>query len=111
MPGNPSAALVTALVVVRPFLLRAQGVSQVMPRPVALPAGFDWLQANRRRQYLRARLVPDVDGQLRVELHPQQSSAMLSAACWADGLAVVECEQQVRKHDNVQFLSFAELMH
>jgi molybdopterin molybdotransferase len=111
MPGNPSAALITALVVVRPFLLRSQGVKDVLPVPLAVPAGFDWLQRNKRRQYLRARLTPGVDGQLSVELHPQQSSAMLSAACWADGLAVIECEQQVLKHDNVMFLSFADLMH
>jgi molybdopterin molybdotransferase len=111
MPGNPSAALITALVVVRPFLLRAQGVTEVMPVPLAVPAGFDWLQPNKRRQYLRARLSPDAAGQLSVELHPQQSSAMLSAACWADGLAVIECGQQVLKHDNVMFLSFADLMH
>jgi molybdopterin molybdotransferase len=110
MPGNPSGALITALVVVRPFLLRAQGVTDVMPVPLAVPAGFDWLQRNKRRQYLRARLTPGADGQLSVELHPQQSSAMLTAACWADGLAVIECEQQVLKHDNVMFLSFADLM-
>ncbi|MGV8888127.1 MAG: gephyrin-like molybdotransferase Glp [Pseudomonas sp.] len=111
MPGNPSAALITALVVVRPFLLRAQGVSDVLPVPLAVPAGFDWLQRNKRRQYLRARLTPGADGQLSVELHPKQSSAMLTAACWADGLAVLECEQQVLKHDKVMFLSFADLMH
>lgn len=111
MPGNPSAALITALVVVRPFLLRAQGVTDVLPVPLAVPAGFDWLQRNKRRQYLRAKLTPGADGQLRVELHPQQSSAMLTAACWADGLAVIECEQQVLKHDNVLFLPFADLMH
>ncbi|WP_237885496.1 molybdopterin molybdotransferase MoeA [Pseudomonas sp. PGPR40] len=110
MPGNPSAALITALVVVRPFLLRAQGVTDVLPVPLAVPAGFDWLQRNKRRQYLRARLTPGADGQLSVELHPQQSSAMLTAACWADGLAVIECEQPVLKHDNVMFLSFADLM-
>ncbi|EPJ80226.1 molybdenum cofactor biosynthetic protein A1 [Pseudomonas sp. CFII64] len=110
MPGNPSAAMITALVVVRPFLLRAQGVTDVLPKPLAVPAGFDWLQRNKRRQYLRARLTPDAEGRLSVELHPQQSSAMLTAACWADGLAVIECEQQVLKHDNVMFLSFADLM-
>jgi molybdopterin molybdotransferase len=111
MPGNPSAALITALVVVRPFLLRAQGVKDVLPVPLAVPAGFDWLQRNKRRQYLRARLTPGADGQLSLALHPQQSSAMLTAACWADGLAVIECEQQVLKHDNVMFLSFADLLH
>ena len=110
MPGNPSAALITALVMVRPFLLRAQGMTDVLPTPVAVPAGFDWLQPNKRRQYLRARLTADAGGALQVELHPQQSSAMLTAACWADGLAVIEREQLVHKHDRVMFLPFAGLM-
>lgn len=109
MPGNPSAALITALLVVRPFLLRAQGVSDVLPTPIAVPAGFDWTQCNKRRQYLRARLFPDAEGRLSVELHPQQSSAMLTAACWAEGLAVIERETQVHKHDTVMFLPFASL--
>ncbi|MBJ2350281.1 MULTISPECIES: molybdopterin molybdotransferase MoeA [Pseudomonas] len=111
LPGNPSAALITALIVVRPFLFRAQGMRDVLPTPLLVPAGFDWLKRNRRRQYLRARLVAGVDGHLCVELHPQQSSAMLTAACWADGLAVVERDAQVHKHDPVMYLPFASLMH
>ncbi|MCF4993880.1 molybdopterin molybdenumtransferase MoeA, partial [Pseudomonas gessardii] len=110
LPGNPSAALITALVVVRPFLLRAQGVTEVTSVPMLLPADFAWTQRNRRRQYLRARLTPGIDGQARVCLHPRQSSAMLSAACWADGLAIVEREQVVEKGGLVRFVSFAELM-
>ncbi len=90
LPGNPAAALVTALVVARPFLWRAQGRSDVQTLPVTLPAGFDWPAANSRRQYLRARLELDASGVARICLHPQQGSAMLRAASWADGLAVVE---------------------
>lgn len=111
LPGNPSAALITALIVVRPFLFRAQGMGDVLPVPLPVPAGFDWLQRNKRRQYLRARLSQDASGHLCAELHPQQSSAMLSAACWADGLALVERETQVHKHDRVLYLPFATLMH
>ncbi|MBC3362342.1 gephyrin-like molybdotransferase Glp [Pseudomonas sp. SWRI154] len=111
LPGNPSAALITALVVLRPFLFRAQGMRDVLPVPLQVPAGFDWLKRNHRRQYLRARLVPGADGHLCVELHPQQSSAMLTAACWADGLAVVEREAQLHKHDQVMYLPFTSLMH
>lgn len=110
LPGNPSAALITALVVVRPFLLRAQGVTEVTSVPLLVPADFIWAQRNRRRQYLRARLTPGLDGQARVTLHPRQSSAMLSAACWADGLAIVERDQLVEKGGLVRFVSFAELM-
>jgi len=78
--------------------------------PLPLPAGFDWLHPNKRRQYLRARLVPDAGGHLCVELHPQQGSAMLTAACWADGLAVVERDTVVHKHDRVMYLPFSALM-
>jgi len=108
LPGNPSAALITTLVVVRPFLLRAQGVERVLPVPIQVPAGFEWSTPNKRRQYLRARLSPGADGQLRAVLHPQQSSAMLTAACWADGLVIVEREQLLLKDAPVPFLSFAE---
>ncbi|WP_426101523.1 MULTISPECIES: molybdopterin molybdotransferase MoeA [unclassified Pseudomonas] len=108
LPGNPSAALITTLVVVRPFLLRAQGVERVLPVPIQVPAGFEWPTPNKRRQYLRARLSPGEDGQLRAVLHPQQSSAMLTAACWADGLVIVEREQVLLKDAPVLFLSFAE---
>ncbi|WP_321862910.1 gephyrin-like molybdotransferase Glp [Pseudomonas paraveronii] len=108
LPGNPSAALITTLVVVRPFLLRAQGVERVLPVPIQVPAGFEWPTPNKRRQYLRARLSPGEDGQLRAVLHPQQSSAMLTAACWADGLVIVEPEQLLLKDAPVPFLSFAE---
>ncbi|MBO0497119.1 gephyrin-like molybdotransferase Glp [Pseudomonas sp. Marseille-Q1929] len=108
LPGNPTAALVTALVVVRPFLLRAQGAERVLPMPASVPAAFEWLKPNPRRQYLRARLSPGSDGQLRAILHPQQSSAMLVAACWADGLVIVERGQQVLKGAAVPFLSFAD---
>lgn len=109
LPGNPAAALVTALVVARPFLLRAQGRRDVQTLPVTLPAGFDWPVSNSRRQYLRARLDVDAGGVARVCPHPQQGSAMLRAASWADGLAVVEAGRTLRAGEPVPFLSFAEL--
>lgn len=109
LPGNPVAALLTALVVARPFLLAAQGCSSVMPRPVSLVAGFDWPKANVRRQYLRARLEM-VEGELRVVPHTQQGSAMLSAMSWAEGLAVVEVGRTLSAGEQVDFLSLDSLL-
>ncbi|HFK2232736.1 TPA: molybdopterin molybdotransferase MoeA, partial [Pseudomonas aeruginosa] len=106
LPGNPAAALVTALLVARPFLLRQQGLFDVVPRPLALPAAFDWPQPRARRQYLRARL----DERGRVEIHPQQGSAMLLAASWADGLAVIERGATLGVGDAIDFLPFSALM-
>ncbi|MCG4453085.1 molybdopterin molybdotransferase MoeA [Pseudomonas sp. MMS21-TM103] len=110
LPGNPAAALITALVVARPFLLRAQGCLDVMPQALRLSAGFAWRKANSRRQYLRARLEAR-DGQLRVCLHPQQGSAMLTSACWADGLALVEVGQTLEEGDLLDYLPFSALLH
>lgn len=110
LPGNPAAALITSLVVARPFLLRAQGCLDVLPQPLRLPAGFAWRKANGRRQYLRARLEAQ-DGQMRVCLHPQQGSAMLTSACWADGLALVEVDQTLEEGDLLDFLPFSALLH
>ncbi|MEX6504006.1 molybdopterin molybdotransferase MoeA [Pseudomonas zhanjiangensis] len=109
LPGNPAAALITALVVARPFLLRAQGCREVMAQPLRLPAGFAWPRANPRRQYLRARLEQH-GGQQRVCLHPQQGSAMLASACWADGLAVVEVGQTLAPGEAVDYLPFSALL-
>jgi molybdopterin molybdotransferase len=110
LPGNPAAALITALVVARPFLLRAQGCQDVVPQALRLPAGFAWHKSNGRRQYLRARLEAR-DGQLRVCLHPRQGSAMLTAACWADGLALVEVGQTLKEGDLLDYLPFSALLH
>ncbi len=111
LPGNPAAALVTALVVARPFLLRAQGVAEVAARPLRLVAGFDWTRANPRRQYLRARIETAGDGSSRVLIHPRQGSAMLLAASWAEGLALVEAGRTFEAGAAVDFLPFAELLH
>jgi len=110
LPGNPAAALITALIVARPFLLRAQGRVEVLPKALPLPAAFSWTQPRPRRQYLRARLQTDANGQLQVHLHPRQGSAMLSSACWSDGLAVIEIGQTLQAGEAVSYLSFAELL-
>jgi molybdopterin molybdotransferase len=83
----------------------------VLPQALQLTAGFDWPKARPRRQYLRARLEANSAGQLEVQLHPQQGSAMLSSACWSDGLAVIEIGQTLQAGETVSYLSFAELLH
>ncbi|MFZ2318561.1 MAG: molybdopterin molybdenumtransferase MoeA, partial [Pseudomonas sp.] len=55
-------------------------------------------------------LQADASGQLQVHLHPRQGSAMLSSACWSDGLAVIEIGQTLQAGEAVSYLSFAELL-
>lgn len=105
LPGNPASTLVTFGLLARPYLLRRQGVIDVTPLRVCLPAGFDWPKAGSRREYLRARIE-----QGRVCLYPNQSSGVLRSAVWADGLVEVQEGTTPSKGDLVPFIPFSDIL-
>lgn len=108
LPGNPSAVLVTFLVLLKPFLDRCQGRVSRHPVSRLLRCAFS-VKPGRRQEYLRVQLIDDADGACLV-LHPNQSSGMLSSACWADGLAVLVPGVAINVGDTLPFLSFEELL-
>ena len=105
LPGNPVSSLVTFMLLVRPFLLRLQGVRDVAPRAVAFRADFAWPRPDRRREFLRARYNPSGG----LDLFANQSSGVLTSAVWGDGLVDTPPGVAIAPGDMVQFLSFAEL--
>ena len=106
LPGNPVSSFVTFLLLVRPLLLRLQGVANVEPQRIRLPADFDWPRADQRREFMRVRR--NQAGGL--DLFANQSSGVLTSAVWGDGLVDNPGGQAIRRGDSVDFLSFAELM-
>lgn len=106
LPGNPVSSLVTFGVLVRPFLLRLQGVRDVAPKTIAASAGFDWAKPDKRREFLRVR--QNADGTL--ELFANQSSGVLTSAAWADGVVDNPAGQTIARGDRVRFLPFSELL-
>ena len=106
LPGNPVSSFVTFLLLVRPLLLRLQGVANVGPKPTRLRADFDWPRADKRREFLRVRRN-EAGG---LDLFANQSSGVLTSAVWGDGLVDNPGGQAIRRGDSVDFLSFSELM-
>lgn len=106
LPGNPVSSFVTFLLLVRPFLLKLQGATQLAPPVVRLPAHFDWPRADKRREFLRARR--NAAGGL--DLFPNQSSGVLTSTVWADGLIDLPGGQTIARGDLVHFLPLAELL-
>jgi molybdopterin molybdotransferase len=106
LPGNPVSSFVTFLLLVRPFLLKLQGATQLQPASLQLPAQFDWPKADKRREFLRARR----DAAGGVELFPNQSSGVLTSTAWADGLVDVPAGTTLKRGDMVRFLPLAELL-
>ena len=105
LPGNPVSSFVTFLIFVRPFLLKAQGMTDIGPRAIAARADFEWSEPDSRREFLRAKW--NVQGGL--ELYHTQDSAVLTSTAWADGLIDNPAGHAIRKGDNVRFLPYAEL--
>ena len=106
LPGNPVSSFVTFLLLVRPFILKLQGASQVEPGTLALPAHFDWPKADKRREFLRVKR--NAAGAL--ELFNNQSSGVLTSAVWGDGLVDNPAGQTIAHGDTVRFIPFSELM-
>lgn len=111
LPGNPVSSFVTFMLLVRPFLLRLQGVPEVelaiAAKSIAIPAHFTWAKGDRRREFLRVRRNP-AGG---VELFSNQSSGVLTSAVWGDGLVDNPPGQTIAHGDSVQFIPFAELLN
>ncbi|MEO8718498.1 MAG: molybdopterin-binding protein, partial [Burkholderiales bacterium] len=105
LPGNPVSSFVTFLIFVRPFLLKTQGISSVMPRAIAARADFDWAEPDARREFLRVKW--NAAGGL--DLYPTQDSAVLTSTAWADGLLDNPPGHAIRTGDTVRFLPYAEL--
>jgi molybdopterin molybdotransferase len=107
LPGNPVSSFVTFLLFVRPFILRLQGVQNVAPKTFAMRADFNWPKADRRNEFLRARI--NAEGGL--DLFTNQSSAVLTSTVWGDGLIDNPPGKTIAAGDAVRFIPFSELMH
>ncbi|MES2534357.1 MAG: gephyrin-like molybdotransferase Glp [Pseudomonadota bacterium] len=107
LPGNPVSSFVTFLLFVRPFILRVQGVADVAPKACTMRADFSWPKADKRNEFLRAKM--NGDGGL--DLYPNQSSAVLTSTVWGDGLIDNPPGQTIVPGDLVRFIPFNELLY
>ena len=111
LPGNPVSSFVTFLLLVRPFLLRLQGVPEaelaIATKSIAVPAHFTWARGDKRREFLRVRR--NTAGG--VELFANQSSGVLTSAVWGDGLVDNPPGRTIAHGALVQFIPFATLLN
>ncbi|WP_091800554.1 gephyrin-like molybdotransferase Glp [Burkholderia sp. WP9] len=107
LPGNPVSSFATFLLFVRPFILSLAGVQTVTPRALSLRADFTQSKADRRNEFLRARINP-AGG---LDLFPNQSSAVLTSTVWGDGLIDNPPNHAISAGETVRFLPFSELLN
>ena len=106
LPGNPVSSFVTFLLMVRPFILKLQGATDVAPESIALPAHFAWPKGDKRREFLRVK--KNAAGGL--DLFGSQSAGVLTSTVWADGLLDNPPGQAIAYGDTVRFIPFSALL-
>jgi molybdopterin molybdotransferase len=111
VPGNPVAAFVTFVRVVRPLLFRLAGA---LPDPmIALPvrAGFSYRKKKGRREYVRVTLTRAEDGSVEASKYPRDGAGILSSLTESAGLVELDEETtQVEPGQQVGFLPHASLI-
>ena len=101
LPGNPASVFATFMVLARPFLLASQGSLATEPKIVKARAQFD-KAGEHREVYLRARLTD-----AGVEIFPNQSSGVLSSACWGEVFVRQQSGESIEIGDMIDVLPYA----
>ena len=110
LPGNPVAAMVTFLRIARPILLALMGGRELSPTHYRVRARFEHRKKKDRREFLRARLVREDDGELAAVKFPREGAGILTSLVESDGLVELpEALTRLEPGSLVDFLPFGEL--
>ena len=110
LPGNPAAAVVTFVALVRPLLQRLQGAEPSEPLSFTVASGFDYRKKPQRMEWLRVSLEPDGDG-WRARKFPREGAGILSSLSGTQGFAVLpeDC-RTVAPGDPLRFIPYSEVL-
>jgi molybdopterin molybdotransferase len=110
LPGNPVAAFVTFVRVVRPLLLRMAGA---LPEPLAVTparATFRYKKKKDRREYVRVFARHNAEGVIEVTKYPREGAGLLTSLTETDGFAELsEDMTTIEPGDTVGYLPYALL--
>jgi molybdopterin molybdotransferase len=111
LPGNPVAAFVTFVRVVRPLLLRLGGALPQTLVPLPVKASFSYRKKKGRREYVRVALRCAADGSVEAVKHPQEGAGVITSLTETDGLAeLADDTTKIEPGATVGFLSYAALI-
>jgi molybdopterin molybdotransferase len=111
LPGNPVAAFVTFVRVVRPLLLRLGGASPQTLVPLPVRAAFSYRKKKGRREYIRVALRRAADGGVEAVKHPQEGAGVITSLTETDGLAeLADDTTKIEPGAIVGFLPYAALI-
>ena len=110
LPGNPAAALVTFLTLVRPLLYHLHG-GRLKAFRFDVKSGFQHRKKPGRREWVRASLEQDESGSLIANKFNRDGAGILSSLVEADGLVEIPDDVlAIEPGDKLAFLPFSEAL-
>ncbi len=111
LPGNPVAAFVTFVRIVRPLILRLAGASYEPLIAFPVRAAFAYKKKTGRREYVRVSLRCGEDGALEAVKYAQDGAGVISSLTQTDGLAELsEDVTGIQPGTSIGFLPYANLI-
>jgi molybdopterin molybdotransferase len=111
VPGNPVAALVTFINVVRPLIFRLAGAAIEPLMSVPARAAFHHRKKKDRREYLRGTLRSTGE-RLEADKQAVDGAGILTSVTRSTGFIVLaEDTLTIEPGDEVQFLPYASVMN
>ncbi|MFK7863133.1 MAG: gephyrin-like molybdotransferase Glp [Pseudohongiellaceae bacterium] len=110
LPGNPVSAFVTFVLLVRPSLLALLGSKKTAYQSYYIKSGFSAGRSGPRQEYLRVSLEANSSDTV-LQPFVNQSSGVNASLSYADGLAVVPPETEVKIGAPLQYIPFSELVN
>jgi molybdopterin molybdotransferase len=87
LPGNPAAAYVTFVHLVRPLLAHLGGAAPQTPMALRVRSTFASRKKAGRREFIRVTISRAADGVLEARKFPKDGAALLTSLTTSDGLA------------------------
>jgi molybdopterin molybdotransferase len=87
LPGNPAAAYVTFVHLVRPLLAHLGGAAPQAPMALRVRSTFAGKKKAGRREFIRVTISRAADGVLEAHKFPKEGAALLTSLTASDGLA------------------------
>ncbi len=110
LPGNPVSAFVTFCLFVCPHLKKMQNKQHTHPISFQVKANFEWLKPDARREFLRAQLTQNPQGEAQLNIYKQQGSGVLMSTSWATGIIEVPEHTAIQQGDWVSYIPYAEFL-
>jgi molybdopterin molybdotransferase len=110
LPGNPVSVFATFCLFACPLLKTLQGRRWKKPMAVSVRSAFEWPKPDSRREFLRARLEQNDQGDTVATVYSNQDSGVLTSTVWADGFIEVPEQTTISFGDWVDYLPFSAFL-